>query len=497
MDPAFRPRHRPPGRFLLVASVKSLAKLRFSPTFWVVLIAISFFLTQIILFDEGRFVEFDEADYISEASSRFTTNGWDAHRSGGILWLVRPLLLVSGSLVHLRWYLAALSAIAVGLGFSRWVRPCGMLAPVGMSVFLVFWLPLFYGSEVSPNLYVASAAVGAAGSMIAFSRDERRADLAVLAVFLGAATYLRLSDGLVLSVGIVFGAAVVLQWRIVARALSPIGAGLLVGALPWLGQAFIRFGGPLNRLEAAVEIVGGGFRWNLGQYLRLQDGPLIGPDRVQSISTAGLGVLLVCVVLAGFGVADAERRRGPRFALVVGIVMALPYLLYVEALAPRFLMPSIALVAITVGAGVLRLWRRRIGFGILAVLLLAGAAFWSGFTADRVESEQFAQREEIRRVAESVAVAAGAGRCEFLSQFGHPQITLRTGCTGAAADLQDLRCQIGAVQRRHPGVDVIIVLVSAPPEETGYLTPIDGSKVPQDWTLYVAPADESVPCDIG
>ena len=130
----------------MVGKAKALAEVRLSPALWVVLIAFAFFVVQIILFDEGRFLEWDEAVYIGEASPRLTAPGWSAHRSGGILWLVRPVLQVSDSLVLLRWYLAALSAAVVGLGFSRWLRPGGLLAPVGMALFLGGWMPLFYGS---------------------------------------------------------------------------------------------------------------------------------------------------------------------------------------------------------------------------------------------------------------------------------------------------------------------------------------------------------------
>jgi hypothetical protein len=272
---------------------------------------------------------------------------------------------------------------------------------------------------------------------------------------------------------------------------------LVVGAVPWFVEAFVRFGGPRNRLQSASDDVGGGFTWNLIEYLRLLDGPLIGPDRLESVSTIVVGMLLICAVVAWFGVLDPQSRRGPRLALGVGLVMAVPYLFYVEAVAPRFLLPSLALLAITVGAGVLHLWRLRTGFGIVAVSLLTVVTLWAVTTATRVETEQVAQRVEARRVAASIAGTAGEETCEFMSQYGYPQMMIASGCTGSRANLQNLACQISAVQRGRPGVDIIIALVSAPPDGTVYLTPIRSRDLPQAWALYVVPADESVPCDAG
>ncbi len=131
----------------------------------------------------------------------------------------------------------------------------------------------------------------------------------------------------------------------------------------WAVEAFERFGDPVARLGAASKIVGGGPTLNVLEQLRLQDGPLIGPDRVLSVSMAVLALLVGSALLVGFGVFDRDLSPAPKVAFGLGMLISLPYFFYVDALAPRFLLPALALVSIATAAGVLHLWRLRTSMG--------------------------------------------------------------------------------------------------------------------------------------
>jgi hypothetical protein len=366
-----------------------------------------------------------------------------------------------------------------------------------MAVFVAGWLPIFYGSEVSPNLYVAAASVGAAGSVIAFAAERRRIDLVFLGVFTGAAVFLRPVDGLLLAVGVSVAVIVLIRSRprTALQALAGIAGGLLIGVLPWLAEAFARFGGPIERLQTASTIVGRGLTWNVADHLRLLDGPLLGPDSAVAISTAVTGIVLLYAALAGFGVADRRWSPGPQLALALGMLIALPYLVYLDALAPRFLLPFLALTAVAVGAGVLHLHRLGKGIGIGAVLALVVVALWSLSIADQIETEHNTQRGLIRQVAAEVSNIADDDECEFISQYAHPQIMVASGCGGARVDLGDLPCQLRAIQERRPGLDILVALVSTPPEDAlSYLTPVAAQVALDKVTLYKVAASTLVSC---
>jgi hypothetical protein len=462
---------------------------------WLIVVSAAYLLIQIILLDERRFLEWDEAIYVGKASSRLASPGWGPHRSLGIVWLVRPVLVLSDSFVLMRLYLAGVSAVILGLAFSRWIRPAKWLAPLGMAVFASGWLPIFYGSEVSPNLFVAATAVGAAGSLLAYVLDGRRSDLIIMSLFLGAAVVLRPSDGFVLAVGLGISAFLMLRTVRVLHVAAAVIGGFVLGAIPWAVEAFERFGDPVARLGAASKIVGGGPTLNVLEQLRLQDGPLIGPDRVLSVSMAVLALLVGSALLVGFGVFDRDLSPAPKVAFGLGMLISLPYFFYVDALAPRFLLPALALVSIATAAGVLHLWRLRTSMGVVAVAILLIATMWSFTTVAAIATDQLDQRRESHQIASAIADLGDEDSCVFLSQYGFPQIMLGSGCPGQRADLASLSCQVNATQLRLPDTDVLVVLVSQLPDDLGgSALLLEGADLPSGWSMYFVPAGTSVSC---
>jgi hypothetical protein len=70
-----------------------------------------------------------------------------------------------------------------------------------------------------------------------------------------------------------------------------------------------------------------------------------------------------------------------------------------------------------------------------------------------------------------------------------------SGCGGARVDLGDLPCQLRAIQERRPGLDILVALVSTPPEDAlSYLTPVAAQVALDKVTLYKVAASTLVSC---
>jgi hypothetical protein len=466
-----------------------------TPLMGLVVVGVAYFVLQLALFDERRFLEWDEAVYLGHASDNFASPLWTSHRSSGVAWLIRPLLLVSDSLVFLRIYLAALSAIAVGLAFSRWLHPGRWLAATAMVVFLSGWMPLFYGSEISPNLYVAAAAVAATGSLVSFLTRGVRIDLVTLVVSIALALFLRPSDGVVLAVGLGLCAVLVVRSQSVLRLLVAIAFGTVVGLVPWVLESVLQFGGPIERLRSASQLVVSGPTWNVAEYLRLADGPTLGPESAGTISVLLLAILAAYGLMIIASVLDRSRAPGPVIAGGMGLLMAVPYVTYVGVLAPRFLLPSVSLIAIVIAAGVLRLWEFAHVLGIAGIAVISVGFVLSLGTAIAIEDDQFVHRAVAEDLAAALNTISGDRACVFLSEYAYPQLMVGSGCFGGRAEFGAVECQLRDMQLDVPGVDVILVLLSPLPDDLRMsVSAVENVDLPSGWSMYLLPAGTRLAC---
>ncbi|MDH3499098.1 MAG: hypothetical protein OEM97_03165, partial [Acidimicrobiia bacterium] len=332
----------------------------------------------------------------------------------------------------LRMYLVAMSSAALAASFLIWSRLIRWGAPLAAGLFAVNWSTLFYGSEVSPNLFVAYAAVAAVGMAVWYGRELSARQLAALAAMIAVAAVFRPSDAALLAVAAVAAAFAVERRSVRVELLAAVVTGFGLGLVPWLLEAWVRFGGPLNRLQQASDAVGGGISVKLAEHARLLDGPLIGPDASGGVITAGLlwvGVLGLLGLVGAF--APGRHRRAGAAALVTSALMSLPYLFSVHVLAPRFLLPALALLCAAAGVGVGSLLEanRRATVGVLAAVILA-CALWNVSNVSRIEEDQVEVRSQSEVLGSFVRGRAGDKKCSFVSQYGYPQVELASACDG-------------------------------------------------------------------
>ena len=301
--------------------------------------------------------------------------------------LAAPVAIFAPGLTVVRLWFSTLSSVGLVAAYWPWLRVLHPgVAPVAALLFSTTWFTLYFGPGVMPNLYLGLAAVAAVGMFLRAVDSPRwwRSTLCGAAAALAA--LVRPTDSvLALAPLLVCGLAVPRLRR--ARELAAVAAGLIIGWVPWLVEAYVRFGGPLTRLRNAETAGPGGLSLdlkNLLVYPRLLDGrPTYcctgPPSEAGPIPWMFTAWLTAIPVLALLGVLVAARRGQLPEMVLVGLPAVLStgfYLLLPSFTSLRFLLPAFALIFLPVAAllvaslAVGRWWARGISVALAVALLL-------------------------------------------------------------------------------------------------------------------------------
>lgn len=441
-------------------SSRSVGHLAATPQTWVLLVAILYGLAQIVFLDVGRFLAWDEAVYLSEVSPHAEAVGMGAHRSRGITLLVAPVAVLTDSLVALRVYLAALSSAALFGAFVVWCRSIEWAAPVATALFASSWLAVFYGSAVYPNLYSGLLAVAAIGLALDHMRSPARLPLALVVALVSLTALIRPLDALILVIGLVVVALVAgrRNWL----PLTGAGlAGLALGALPWAIEAWVRFGGPIQRLSMSRDAIGGGLHNNAGDYLRLLDGT----GSVNAVAIVSLGAI---ILLGLAGLADPDRfvRRGALVSLAASILFSAPYLFVTEPVAQRFLLAALAFISIPAAVGLVsivgRFGTRATTAGAVTAVVVLALSAWNLPPLQTWSERQTGNGLTALHVGQAIGSAAG-GDCFFLTPSNHPAVSFASGCPGTALG-EDVETNSSRLESaRNAGSELFVATNSSDP----------------------------------
>jgi hypothetical protein len=365
---------------------RRLSRLAAHPAIPLIVVAAVYATLQFVAVTTRIRLGWDETVYVSQVNPQVPAAFFGAPRARGVTLLPAPLLAVTHSLTALRAYMTVLSSAGLVVAYWPWTR---ILRPLtaGMAAFLLvsLWMVQFYGNEIMPNLYVAYGAVAAAGWFVRATREPGLRAPLWLAASLAFVALMRPGDaawiGLPLVIAIAFA-----RRRIVPAAA--IVLGIAVGALEWVIEAYARFGDPVRRLGASSRTEGGlgwhpsGARMELHA---LNDYLLCRPcgEATWHVSPSSVWWPLVPVLAAGGLALGAREGRARALAIpmVCGAGIGASYLLSVGYAAPRFLIPSYALLALPVaclmtGAASIgrRRWRVTVACAVLTslALLIAG-----------------------------------------------------------------------------------------------------------------------------
>ncbi|MEU9285015.1 hypothetical protein AB0D57_09870 [Streptomyces sp. NPDC048275] len=314
-------------------------------------VACLFTLVQLVVVRPGMGLGWDETVYVSQIGTQGPPAFFSAPRARGVTLLVAPIASWSTSTELLRVYLAVLSGLGLYLALRVWreLFPTRVLALAG-ALFASLWVTLFYGPQAMPNYWVAIGALICVGCFLRVRAD--RLDRAALwGVVAGTAlmAWMRPTDAVWVTLPLLVLAVAERLWRLSVALL----AGLVAGALEWVIEAYISYGGLGQRLSDASRVQGGlGWHFAVDDQLRSLGGrALCRPCTVPMPNPVVTAWWFVLPLLAAVGLVVAVRaHRTARtlLPLLCAATAAAPYLFMIGYAAPRFLLPVYALLVIPV-----------------------------------------------------------------------------------------------------------------------------------------------------
>ncbi|MGY1437665.1 hypothetical protein [Streptomyces reniochalinae] len=423
---------------------------------WLAGVCGAFGLLSLTLVHPGLPLGWDELVYASRFSPHGPETPFSAPRTRGVPALIAPVAAFSDSVVLLRCYLTLTAALSLFLGYLPWVGRFSRrgTVPLAAALYGSVWIALFYAGAAMPNHYVATGLVAAVGCFLRSPATGRTRAGAAAALALAA--LMRPNDAVWPALVLLAAAlgARRLPLRARTRTALAVTCGLAAGLLPWAVEASLRFGGVLRRVRAASEVQGGmSPRLTLDAlkaHAAALDGPLLCrpcDGATLEWSNAGWWLLIPPLLLLGLRAARQQgRTASAALPLTAAAAVALPYLLFMEYAAPRFLLPAYALLAPVAALGALRAarWARArgtrrarvcvpLGGGALAALHLALQLQQLGIHS----GIQTAVRHDWQRVEEVLRAHGVRPPCVLGGNSSTVPVAHTAGCHPARAGTPD------------------------------------------------------------
>ncbi|MFE4699698.1 hypothetical protein ACFRIC_21750 [Streptomyces sp. NPDC056738] len=325
------------------------------------LVAAAFTLAQLVLVHPDMGLGWDETVYVSQVSPHAPAAFFSAPRARGISLLVAPVASWSSSTTLLRIYLALLSGLGLFVALRVWrgLFPARVLALAG-ALFGTLWVTVFYGPQVMPNYWVAIGALACVGCFLRAQAGGRdRAALWGIGLSAALMAWMRPPDAVWVTLPLLVLTVAAPRWRRF-RPLLALVAGLSAGAVEWIVEAYVSYGGLGQRLSDGSRIQGG-LGWNIavGDQMRSLGGRVLCRPCTGGMPEPAVMVWwFVLPVVAALGLVIAVRARRPvptLLLLACATTASVPYLLMIGYAAPRFLLPVYALAVIPVADALVHL----------------------------------------------------------------------------------------------------------------------------------------------
>ena len=447
-------------------------------------VGVTFFITQVALLPLDRPPTWDEAVYLTQVTPGMEGAYFHAWHARGITLIVAPVMWLGASVVHVRLFLMVLSSLATIAAFRVWIPLVGMAAVIAAFVTSFSWVSLFSASQVMPNYWAAILGVATTGLVVrGLERGETRYVVGASLLMAGMAL-VRPTEATLLTSAI---ALIVLLVRGDAwRQVVSLGAGLLLGWLPWAIEMSVRFGG----VEGAIRRAGEGQRFrvvpiaeNVLHHLALTGGRR-SPSVVGGVIWWGL---IICTGIVGVVRPLGSRSRAASLLCCVGaLVLAAEYLMFVPAITPRFLLPAYALASLAGAIGVVALMQGRnlaTFVGATVLVLLLPWAIWQSSVAERQASGSTLATDLPSRVGSKMQELADGHPCFFLTTVSYPEIALASRCQGQRHVGVPSKSYVEEIRR---GRETFVILLRKAPRSAALasLRPVRFPGHPRDWYLY-------------
>jgi hypothetical protein len=364
--------------------------------------------------------------------------------------LLYPVVHFTTNVTVIRIYLSLLGSVGLYLGLRPWLRLGYSRAVAGAALLLSgLWATTFFGALVQPNMMVAVVALGVVGySVLALRAPRKRRYLIAAGGWLALMALLRPSDATWLAVPLVLVLLLIREQPLRRRMLvgSVLLVGLGLGWSEWVIEAFVSYGGFFHRLHEANALNTPGIHFSLLTEARDINGPVLcRPCTGVPLTVSHFAWWFAVPPLTAIGL--LSTRRTPRFvplvlATVAGTAILLEYCLTISYAAPRFLLPTYALLALPCAAGLAAIFRWRpdttLALAVIAAVFgLLGAQFAGEAQVAHRDVVHAADNRNRFLDAAAALRAVGVGApCVINGHFG-PPVAFALGCSdepkGAAA----------------------------------------------------------------
>ena len=334
------PRRRPLGR---------------DSVFWLFLVSLAFLAAELTPALLHMPLGADEITYIARTSVRVSQVSLPPVHGQGAGLLAAPVTLFTQSLTIIRAWMSVLSAIGLFLSVLCWrgLRPLWVLA-LGELILASLAIAQNSGVQIYPDWWGALGTLALTGLFLQAVNGTMRNRLVLpfIAVASMVIVLMRPQNIVFLMGPVILSALIVKRWRHL-RVFVAMGFGVAIGCLEWIAGAYLWYGGLLERIQlAGQEPPPLGFYFALGTQIKVLNGPwYCTPPGCTSFAAPGEPVWWIAFLAIGvLGFWVGWKRGVMRASAVLAGVTALwVFLLYsflVPFGAPRYIVPSLALLAI-------------------------------------------------------------------------------------------------------------------------------------------------------
>ena len=323
--------------------------------FWVFLVSLAFLAAELTPMLLRMPLGVDEITYIARTS---------AHQSGiplppvhgqGAGLLAAPVTLFTTSLTAVRVWMSVLSAVGLFLCIVCWrgLRPAWILA-LGELILAGLAITQNSGVQVYPDWWGALGVLALTGLLLQIGAGTMRTAVVLPMISLASLLIVLMRpQNIVFLMGpAILAVLLVRRWRKLNVMIAML-AGIAIGAAEWVGGAYLWYGGLAERVHlAGQEPPPLGLYFSFSTQIKVLNGPwyCIPPHCVGWASPAESPwwvVFLGLAILGGWiGWQRSWMRASTVLAAVTAVWVFLLYALLVPFGAPRYILPSLALMAI-------------------------------------------------------------------------------------------------------------------------------------------------------
>jgi hypothetical protein len=337
---------------------------------WLALVSLAYVASVMIFTPLNARWAWDEAVYVSQISKHVPMQ-WDATRGRGVPLIDAPITLFTGSETAIRVYLTILAGVTLFITLLIWARITSFtVAVIAGLLWSSIWIVEVETSQNMGNLWLAYSVAIATGLFVCYAKHISASVWALtgLGVSSFAATMVHgPTDGAFLLLALLICLPFAEKPDRLPLTLAA-AAGVGLGILEWVIEAFMYFGGPLHRL-ALARVEGSGFGFFLPKYITALN--------AETNSLAATLWLVALLLLFGMGVYYSTKLESVlRVPVVVGAVMLAEYITFLPRPVARYLLPTFAVWVFVAAFGLERILRfRRLALaGATAALVILGMA---------------------------------------------------------------------------------------------------------------------------